>query len=134
MAKKGQKFNKYPQELKLEIVNKYLNNQGTSRSLAKEYGMSYHTIENMIYTYKRQGHLNDGNADNPNPATGKISVMYTSSKLYLFAEITDSTKLTNVSAWDPFNVLEYDSYKYNTDYLNRLFKANFSQTIKQYIN
>ena len=34
MAKKGQKFNKYPEELKLEIVNKYLNNQGTSRSLA----------------------------------------------------------------------------------------------------
>ena len=58
MAKKGQKFNKYPSELKLEIVNKYLNNQGTSRSLAKEYGMSYHSIENMIYTYKRQGHLN----------------------------------------------------------------------------
>jgi len=61
MAKKGQKFNKYPEELKLEIVNKYLNNQGTSRSLAKEYGMSYHSIENMIYTYKRQGHLNDLN-------------------------------------------------------------------------
>ena len=58
MAKKGQKFNKYPSELKLEIVNKYLNNQGTSRNLAKEYGMSYHSIENMIYTYKRQGHLN----------------------------------------------------------------------------
>ena len=61
MAKKGQKFNKYPEELKLEIVNKYLNNQGTSRSLAKEYAMSYNSIENMIYTYKRQGHLNDLN-------------------------------------------------------------------------
>ena len=52
MAKKGQKFNKYTEELKLEIVNKYLNNHVTSRSLAKEYGMSYHSIENMIYTYK----------------------------------------------------------------------------------
>ena len=28
MAKKGQKFNKYPEELKLEIVNKYLKRKG----------------------------------------------------------------------------------------------------------
>ena len=65
----------------------------------------------------RQYNLNGG-ANNPNPATGQISVMYNSSKLYLFAEITDSTKLSTVSAWDPFNILEYDSYKYNADYLN----------------
>ena len=65
----------------------------------------------------RQYNLNGG-ANNPSPATGEISVMYTSSKLYLFAEITDSTKLSTVSAWDPFNVLDYDSYKYNADYLN----------------
>lgn len=57
MAKKGQKFNKYSEELKIEIVNKYLNNQGSSRSLAKEYDISYRTIETMIYTYKKQGHL-----------------------------------------------------------------------------
>ena len=61
MAKKGQKFNKYTEELKLEIVNKYLNNQGTSRSLAKEYGISYKSVETMIYTYKKQGHLNNRN-------------------------------------------------------------------------
>ena len=61
MAKKGQKFNKYTEELKLEIVNKYLNNQGTSRSLAKEYGISHKSIETMIYTFKRQGHLNNRN-------------------------------------------------------------------------
>ena len=30
MVTKGQKFNKYTEELKLEIVNKYLNNQGNS--------------------------------------------------------------------------------------------------------
>jgi len=35
MAKKGQIFNKYTEELKLEIVNKYLNNQGTSRRICK---------------------------------------------------------------------------------------------------
>ena len=61
MATKGQKFNKYTEELKLEIVNKYLNNQGSSRSLAKEYGISYKSVETMIYTYKKQGHLNNRN-------------------------------------------------------------------------
>ena len=61
MANKGQRFNKYPEELKIEIVNKYLNNEGTSRSLSKEYGISYHSIENMIYTFKKQGHLNNMN-------------------------------------------------------------------------
>ena len=30
MASKGQTFNKYSKELKEEIMNKYLNNQGTS--------------------------------------------------------------------------------------------------------
>ena len=59
MATKGQKFNKYNEKLKLEIVNKYLNNQGSSRSLAKEYGISYKSVETMIYTYKKQGHLNN---------------------------------------------------------------------------
>ena len=59
MAKKGQKFNNYSTELKLEIVNKYLNGDGSSRSLSKEYNISYKTIENMIYTYKKQGHLNN---------------------------------------------------------------------------
>ena len=61
MATKGQKFNKYTEELKLEIVNKYLNNQGSSRSLAKEYGISYKSVETMIYTYKKQGHLSNRN-------------------------------------------------------------------------
>ncbi len=58
MAKKGQKFNRYSEELKYEIVLKYLNGKGTSRSLSQEYGISYRTIEIMIYAYKRQGHLN----------------------------------------------------------------------------
>jgi len=61
MAKKGQKYNEYTKELKLEIVNKYLNGHGSARDLSKEYNISYHSIENMIYTYKKQGHLNDMN-------------------------------------------------------------------------
>ena len=61
MASKGQKFNKYTEEFKLEIVNKYLNNQGSSRSLAKEYGISYKSVETMIRTFKKQGNLKDNN-------------------------------------------------------------------------
>ena len=52
MASKGQKFNKYSVELKQEIVQKYLDGKGTARSLGKEYGISYKTIDNMIYRYK----------------------------------------------------------------------------------
>lgn len=35
MAKKGQKFGKYSYELKMEIINKYLNNEGGYSSLSK---------------------------------------------------------------------------------------------------
>ena len=52
MALKGQKFKKYSDELKQVIVQKYLDGNGSSRSLGKEYGISYKTIENMIYRYK----------------------------------------------------------------------------------
>ena len=34
MAKKGQKFNKYSEKVKQEIMNKYLNNEGTMNSLS----------------------------------------------------------------------------------------------------
>ena len=52
MALKGQKFNKYTKELKTEIINKYLNGQGTARSLGKEYGISHKSIDTMIYRYR----------------------------------------------------------------------------------
>ncbi len=51
MAKKGQRFNKYSKELKEEIVNRYLNNEGSSRSLAKEYNISYKSIDTIIYRH-----------------------------------------------------------------------------------
>ena len=62
MAKKGQKYNKYSTEFKTSVVKEYLSGQsGGSISLAKKYNISYRTIDNWIYTYKRQGHLNDMN-------------------------------------------------------------------------
>ena len=45
MATKGQKFQKYSNDLKQEIIQKYLNGEGTARSLGKEYGISYKSIE-----------------------------------------------------------------------------------------
>lgn len=65
MARKGQKYNKYSSELKNEIVKKYFDGLGSSRSLAKEYNISYKTIENMIYMFKRQGHLNNQKKGRP---------------------------------------------------------------------
>ena len=52
MASKGQKFNKYSDNLKKEIIQKYLNGKGSSRSLGKEYNISYKSVDNMIYRYR----------------------------------------------------------------------------------
>ena len=57
MAKKGQKFKKYSLETKMEIVGKYLAGQGSAHSLAKEYGISHHTIESWIYRFRDKGSL-----------------------------------------------------------------------------
>lgn len=53
MAKKGQKFNKYPPELIIEILNKYNSGKCSARSLCIEYGISQKTIENWIAKQKR---------------------------------------------------------------------------------
>ena len=55
MALKGQKYNKNSKELKEEIMNKYLNNQGTSNYLAKEYNIPLKTVKN--WTYKINKHI-----------------------------------------------------------------------------
>jgi len=52
MASKGQKHNKYSDELKIEIIQKYLEGKESSRSLGKEYGISYKSIDTMIYRYR----------------------------------------------------------------------------------
>ena len=49
MALKGQKYNKYSKELKEEIMNKYLNNQGTANYLAKENNIPLKTVKNWVY-------------------------------------------------------------------------------------
>lgn len=52
MASKGQTFNSYSYELKMEIVKKYLDNKAGYSSLSKEYNVPYKTIVNWIYKYK----------------------------------------------------------------------------------
>ena len=47
------KYNKYSDDLRLEIVTKYYNGEATTRELAKEYDMSYKTIDNWIQKHKR---------------------------------------------------------------------------------
>ena len=54
MASKGQTFNKYSKELKEEIMNKYLNNQGTSNYLAKEYNIPLKTIQTWTYKINKK--------------------------------------------------------------------------------
>ncbi len=49
MASKGQKFNKYSAELKEEIMRKYLNNEGTSNYLSKEYNIPLKTVKMWVY-------------------------------------------------------------------------------------
>ena len=48
MASKGQKFKKYPFELKNKILKEYLDGLGGECSLAKKYGIPRETIKNWI--------------------------------------------------------------------------------------
>ena len=54
MALKGQKFNKYSYELKMEIINKYLCGDGGLSSLSKEYNVPRKTIDTWIYQFKHK--------------------------------------------------------------------------------
>lgn len=53
MASKGQKFKKYPSELKNKILKEYLDGLGEC-SLAKKYGIPRGTIKNWIRKFKNE--------------------------------------------------------------------------------
>ena len=53
MATKGQKYKKYPPEFRKQIVDEHNSGMGGARSLAKKYGLSYHTINTWIYKEKQ---------------------------------------------------------------------------------
>ena len=48
MAKKGQTFNNYPKEIKVEILRKYFEEYISVRALSEEYGISPKTIQNWV--------------------------------------------------------------------------------------
>ena len=55
MAKKGQKFVRFTDEERTEIVNKYLTGQYGYKLLAKEYEISWKTVESMVRKYRNTG-------------------------------------------------------------------------------
>lgn len=65
MGTKGQKYNKYSLELKNEIIDKYYSGNYSSRYLAKEYGISYKTIDTMIYRYRHPELVKTGKKGTP---------------------------------------------------------------------
>ena len=55
MAKKGQKFIRFTDEERTEIVGKYLSGKYSYTTLANEYGISRKTVESMIRKYRNTG-------------------------------------------------------------------------------
>ena len=55
MASKGQKFRRYTDEERTEIVGKYLSGKYSYTNLANEYGMSWKTVQTMVTKYKKTG-------------------------------------------------------------------------------
>jgi len=48
MASKGQKFKKYPPEIKELVVNEYFSFEGNQHSLSRKYGIPRETIKNWV--------------------------------------------------------------------------------------
>ena len=55
MASKGQKFIRFTDEEKTEIVGQYLSVQSSYKSIAKDRGISWKTVESMVRKYRNTG-------------------------------------------------------------------------------
>lgn len=55
MASKGQKFIRFTDEERTEIVGKYLSGEYSYKTLANEYGISWKTVESMVRKYRKLG-------------------------------------------------------------------------------
>ncbi len=58
MAKKGQKFEEYSDDIRQMIINENTNNGTGARSLARKYNIPRGTISTWIYNYKNEGVIN----------------------------------------------------------------------------
>lgn len=65
MASKGQKFNKYSSELKLEVLAKYLEGNYSYQTLAIQYNIPKHTIKTWVYQHKLGNDITKDNRGNP---------------------------------------------------------------------
>ncbi|MBQ3385550.1 MAG: hypothetical protein IJG59_10140 [Erysipelotrichaceae bacterium] len=63
MAKKGQRFNKYPKEMIEALKEAYKNGNVTKNSIARDYNVPFNTVGTWIYKwnnpekYPRQGEM-----------------------------------------------------------------------------
>jgi transposase-like protein len=57
VALKGQKFNKYSEDFKNIVVEEYLKGQGGYICLGKKYNVSWHSIEDWVKKFKKQGNI-----------------------------------------------------------------------------
>ena len=57
MAKKGQKQNKKPIEIRLAAVHEKINEGKSYTYLAEKYGVSWKTVESWVRIYRRDGSL-----------------------------------------------------------------------------
>ena len=55
MASKGQKFIRFTDEERTEIVCQYLSGQSSYKSIAKDRGISWKTVESMVRKYRNTG-------------------------------------------------------------------------------
>ena len=55
MASKGKKFIRFTDEERAEIVGQYLSRQGSYKSIAKDRGISWKTVESMVRKYRSTG-------------------------------------------------------------------------------
>ncbi len=55
MASKGQKFRRFSDEERTEIVSKYLSGKYSYSALADEYGISWNTVHSMVRKYRKTG-------------------------------------------------------------------------------
>ena len=55
MASKGQKFVRFSDKERTEIVGKYMSGKYGYKTLAKEYDISWKTVESMVRKYRKNG-------------------------------------------------------------------------------
>ncbi|HDR6771295.1 TPA: transposase [Bacillus cereus] len=60
MVKKGDKFQTYSDELKIQVIKSYLNGEGSQSAIMKKYKLGIRTpLMNWVQKYQETGDLSD---------------------------------------------------------------------------